>query len=124
MSSPFESAFATAAVPALLGVHGQALVYQPEGAQPRTIVAGVSEQSHIIDGPKGGLIRQEWLIVFCKRDPVTGIDDPQLGDELRRQSDPPERIFAFHGERENTLSPTWTLRFLRERPYQVGGNSL
>jgi len=124
MPTPFESLFAAAALGPLVGVHGQSLIYLPQGAPPRAITAPATEESRVGDGGRGGLITIDTLDVFVTRDSASGIADPQLGDGLRRAGDPEDRVFAFHGEKLHVLENSWTLRFVRERPYQVGGNTL
>lgn len=119
-----ETYFGTTGMTALSRAVGRSVVYLQQGKSPRTITAATTEEHKQVVPKQHGLVVEESILALVLRDSVKGIDDPQLGDGLRRAEDGNEYVFSFDGTILHQQETTWQLRFVRERPYQVGGKSI
>ena len=99
---------------------GELVTYQPKsGGTQRTINVSIvgtrSTPDHEVGLTEGTLLR-----VQCRRHAEQGIDDPQLGDALKRSGE--HLAYAFTGQIDDVSPVAWTLTFVRTRPVQYGGN--
>lgn len=109
----------------------EACTYCPAGGGANRTVYAVVEERGAYQSDETGLANTEILAVMVSRDPDTtnadgtalgGIDDPQLGDGLRRASDQADKFYAYSGEKEDVDDYAWTLIFTRDVIVRHGGS--
>jgi hypothetical protein len=99
--------------------------YVPKGGVARPVVAVVDFDDSRVEQQGNQRYRIEMLRVFCSRDAVTGIDNPQDGDRFAREGDDANvTAYAFRGEIADTDDTAWTLTFIRKVPLTLGGNRM
>jgi hypothetical protein len=105
------------------GHFDEALVYRPKSGAARTL-RGVVQYSRRFDQGQDGTSLIEELTVLVARDPACdagGIDDPQIGDAIRRGADEDQNAwYGWAGETPEGNAAGWTLKFTRRRPFQMG----
>ncbi len=111
----------------------ESCTYLPKSGDARSIVA-VVEEGGIEADEMSGVQLVSTVTVFVSRDETTGIDAPQLGEQLCRESDhladgspDPLKLYSYSGivdESDDAMAASWTLVFTRKRPFEKGGNRL
>ncbi len=110
---------------------GEICTYLPQVGDLRSIVCVVEEDSQQVD-ERNTLVLAASIRVFVSRDSSDGIDAPQLGDKLCRESDhladdsaDPGKCYSFAGvvdESDDATGTAWTLAFVRNQPDEIGGH--
>jgi hypothetical protein len=101
---------------------GEQLTYKPKDGVTRTINGVVDEDGDYVQVGRD-LDHRQFLDVFVSRDSTTGIDDPQLGDAIRRAIDPDGKWYSYQGQKSDVDENAWTLRFVLDEVKQHGGHS-
>ena len=109
----------------------ETITYCPaNGGSDREIVA-IVEEVGTFPNDESGIRSVEVLHVTVSRNrddeatdgtAIGGIDDPQLGDGLRRENDPSHKFYAYSGEKSDVDDYCWMLTFTREFVVRHGGN--
>lgn len=103
----------------------ETLVFLPKGGDSREIVGVADRTRDTIETPDGLKVR-EFLVVECLRS-STGIPAISHGDGIRRATDPEWKVYSYEGGADEDLPDDemlWTLTFVRDRPYEIGGNRI
>lgn len=98
----------------------ESLTYVPNGGTARTI-SGVVDEGGDFAEQQHGIDEVETLEVFVSRDSTTGIDDPQLGDRVRRAIDSDAKWYSYSGRKTDVDESAWTLIFERRVADKHGG---
>lgn len=102
------------ALPSMMAMAGETVVYTPREGSPRTITATV-----LVTSRREEINQEAWQVeralVTCQRDATLGIDAPQVGEKILppESKDPLQRGFTFQGEKLDVLAAMWTLVFER-----------
>lgn len=109
----------------------ETVTYHPAGGGGSRSVVAVVEEIGAMPDANTGLTSQETIHVVCSREPalensdgdaINGIDNPQLGDGLRRANDPDDKMYAWTGEKLDVDDYCWTLVYTRNIVIKHGGN--
>lgn len=109
----------------------EAVTYSPaDGGATRTVYAIVEEIGSLVDGDHG-LSATETIQVTVSRDAdatdsdgntKNGIDNPQLGDAIRRPGDSADKCYSWTGEKSDVDDAAWQLTFVRHVMLKHGGS--
>jgi hypothetical protein len=99
-----------------------ATYYSVAGGEARSVVCNIDEDGELLDSGRDQYDRVA-LTVTVARDADDGIDDPRKGDYLIREGGADK--FAYDGPDGGPSldgnTNIWTLRFVRELPFEIGG---
>jgi hypothetical protein len=107
----------------VLAAFGEECTYYPKVGDSRAVTAAVDAGEVIVESPEG-IVTEKRLEVLVSRSAVSGIDDIQVGDGLRRDTDPAGEVHSYQGEKIEEHASYWKLAFVRRLPYERGGNRI
>jgi hypothetical protein len=124
----FDDDFQEEALPDLSSTFGETGTYFRRDGGSLSGTCFVDESGNIPDDELGLIDSQEIFVTVQRRTIADNpdalvIDNPQLGDGFRRENDPDERHYSFAGDKFDVTVDRWRLRFIRDVPRRVGGNT-
>lgn len=108
----------------------EVITYYPAGGGSARSVYAIVEEAGTIRDDDHGLSSTETIHVTVSRDAddtatdgtqVNGIDDPQLGDSIRRANDLPDKQYSYTGDKNDVDDYSWSLVFVRQVMLKHGG---
>jgi len=108
----------------------EAVTYYPAGGGASRTVYAIVEEVGTMASDDSGLAGTETIHVTVSRDAdatdadgnvKNGIDDPQLGDGLRRPGDAADKGYSYTGEKSDVDDYAWSLIFVRHVILKHGG---
>lgn len=97
---------------------GETVRYQPAGSYvSRSISVHITEEENLDLEQVDTETRSRIIRVKCLKDPVEGIDLPNLGDTIIRDlsHDPDQTPYVYLGEHDQDCEDSWRLHFERRR---------
>lgn len=109
---------------------GETVTYSPAGGGGSRTLVAIVDEGGTFQSDETGLGQTEVIHVTVSRNrsdettdgvAVGGIDDPQIGDCIRRENDPEDKGYAYSGDKEDVDEFCWTLIYKRSFVLQHGG---
>ncbi len=106
------------------------VTYYPAGGGASRTVSAIVDEDGTFQTDDTGLARTEVIHVTVSRNrndettdgvAVGGIDNPQIGDCIRRENDPDDKGYSFSGDKEDVDEFCWVLIYKRSFTVQHGG---
>lgn len=101
--------------------HADSVTYRPKGGAARTISVVIDEDGTYESGE--GLKDRDVFEVFAYRDPDSGIDDPQPGDEIDVTRNGRKITMFFEGTVSGADQFGWFLRYHVSTFKRAGSNT-
>jgi hypothetical protein len=101
--------------------HAESITYTPKGGTARTITAIIDEDAQFIATQTDAALA-DMAAIYATRDPLTGIDQPQLGDTITFTRSGLVIVWAWTGETGDADEFSWWLVFKRTRMERMGSN--
>lgn len=112
------------------GLFAETVTFYPAGGgASRSLAADVRSTGELVDTPLGVDTTEELLILVSNNESlrnsagtlIGGIGTPRIGDQIVREGRPDTERFSYAGQVVKSDRVSWTLRFVRKIPYQIGG---
>jgi hypothetical protein len=115
-----DQLFAAMGMPVLMHFTGIRFRYIPKTGERRDIEAMCLYEEGSPRDDEISETRHERLWLAVSRDPLEGVESPQLGDSGLRDGDNADSPWSFQGEIRNESAFSWELLFARNRPQRYG----
>ena len=116
----FDQLFAEMGMPVLMEYTGIRFTYRSKTGRTRNIEAICLYEQLAPSEDETSEKDKEYLWLAVSRDPIDGIESPQLGDSGLRDGDSADSPWSFQGEIRNESAFAWELLFARIRPQRYG----